>query len=103
MVISGARVGLITGNPWVKKGNPHPPHGKPVPLQRVAGFPLSRVRVFTWELEDLAGSRTVRSCGLESRVDVTMFKIKTCFMNTILNKLLYYILYDTLSIRARST
>jgi hypothetical protein len=63
-------VGFFTGNPWVRKRNPHPPRGKPAPLQRVAGFPLSRVRVFTRELQDLAGSRTVRSRGLELRIDV---------------------------------
>ena len=54
---------IITGNLWVKKGNPHPPHRKPAPLQRVTGFPLSWVQEFTRDLVDFAGSRTVRSRG----------------------------------------
>jgi hypothetical protein len=58
-------LGFITGNPWVRKRNPHPPRGKPAPLQWVAGFPLSRVWVFAWELQDLAGSRTVKGCGFD--------------------------------------
>jgi hypothetical protein len=57
-------VGKITGDPWVEKQNPHPPREKPTPLQRVKGFPRSRAGVFSRDLGDMGGSRTLKVAGL---------------------------------------
>ncbi|KAN0120572.1 hypothetical protein V8E52_004399 [Russula decolorans] len=70
--MSTEAVGLITGNPWVKKGNPHPPHGKPAPAPR-----KTRTRP-TENPHPYSGSRVSRSHGPPRHVVVVVVVVVVC-------------------------